>query len=475
MQTVYCHIFNDKCHIFRCNYCGLYIFCTLIFTSSNGCGIVLLESMDKPLSYVYRMMYLLNLAIIILFSVVMYQTTFLVCEADQARNFLEQTKILPHVPWHVPVFAIGSFLLLAISGIIKKYLKEGWHIGTFVLFLLDILITFFIAYYLNFSYKGIFLFLGVGAFFYRANTPIRSLIITLIMVSYIFSDFDIISVRWNLVAFQDYISFYAPSAQIPLYSIKSTLESLNLMLVILFFQFLIQSQIKENKEFIKVNNELADKLYQLEILQGKLEESARLKERNRLAHEIHDILGHSLTSISMGLEACIELSKNTTDALHNRLIKIKSVTNKGLTDIRRSVRELKSDAIDKSSLLKAVQDLINDTNTLGGKSVVFVIIGESKPLDDDEEQTIYRLVQESLTNSLKHSECKNISVTLNYSVKQLSVTVSDDGIGCQFIKKQFGLEHIEEQVSLLNGKVVFETAVHQGFTTKATIPLRSGG
>lgn len=431
--------------------------------------------MDKPLGYVYRIIYFLNLAIITLFSVVVYRTTFLVCEADQARNFLEQTKILPHVPWHVPVFAIGSFLVIAISGIIKERLKERWQLPVFILFLTDIFISFFVVYNLNFSYKGIFLFLGVSAFFYLNTTTLRTLTISIVMIAYIFSDYDIISVRWNLVAFQDYISFFAPSAQIPLYSIKSTLESLNLILVILFFHFLIQSQIRENKEFIKVNNELSDKLHQLEILQGKLQESARLKERNRLAHEIHDILGHSLTSISIGLEASIELAKNTTNELHSRLIKIKSVTNKGLTDIRRSVRELKSDAIEKASLLKAVQELANDINTLGDKSVAFVIKGESFPLDDDEEQTIYRFVQESLTNSLKHSKCKNIFVTFDYKLQQIIVTVSDDGVGCALIKKQFGLEHIEEQISLLDGSVEFETALNQGFTTKATIPIRKGG
>jgi signal transduction histidine kinase len=295
------------------------------------------------------------------------------------------------------------------------------------------------------------------------------------MLGYTFSDYDIISVQWNLVSLQDYISFYGSSAQIPLYSIRSTLESLNLMMVILFFQFLIQSKIRENKEFIMVNNELSDKLHQLEVLQVKLEEAARLKERNRLAHEIHDILGHSLTSISIGLEACIELSHSATTELHRRLVKIKSVTDKGLTDIRRSVRELKGDTIEKSSLLSAVQELINDANALGDHSVGFIIIGNSVPMEDDEGQTVYRLVQESMTNSFKYSMSKRIDVTFHYTSHQLEVIIADDGRGCAHIVKHFGLEHIEEQIALLNGKVQFETGENQGFRTFATIPLRVGG
>ncbi len=430
--------------------------------------------MDKPLGYVYKIILLLNLAIVGLLSLVIFQTTFLICEAEQARNFLEQSRYLPHIPWHVPVYALSSFFLLIVSGIIKRRLHESRVAVIFILFIFDIALTFFIAYNLNFSYKGLFLFLGVGAFFFIGNIPLRYVTIALVMVGYIFSDYDIISVRLNLVSLQDYISFYGSNLQIPLYSIRSTLESLNLITVILFFQFLVQSKIRENKEFIRVNNELSDKLYQLEILQGRLEETARLKERNRLAHEIHDILGHSLTSISTGIEACLELSKSGAAELHTRLEKIKRVTNHGLTDIRRSVRELKSDAIVKSSLLSALSELISDTNALGDRIVSFIIRGNAIALDDDEEQTVYRVVQESLTNSLRHSESTKIDVTLAYTPTELTVIIADDGHGCDRIVKHFGLEHIEERLAILGGTVIFESSLGGGFQTTATIPLRKG-
>jgi signal transduction histidine kinase len=465
-QTVYCHLFHDKCHSWTEQYhSSLYKPNTMGYRR---------KAMDKPIRYVYRVIFILNLVIVGLLSMVVYQTTYLICETNQARIFLEQARYLPHIPWHVPIYAIGSFGLLATSAFLKERRGENHSITAALLFLVDFVVAFFISYNINFSYKGLFLFIGVGSFFFFSKLPLRYLAILVAMLGYIFFDYDIISVRLNLVSLQDYISFYSPSTQIPIYSLRSTLESLNLVLVILFFQFFIQSKVRENKEFIKVNNELSDKLHQLEILQGKLEETARLKERNRLAHEIHDILGHSLTSISMGLEACIELSRQTTAELYGRLVKIKSVTDKGLTDIRLSVRELKSDAIGKSSLLHAVQELINDVNALGDRNISFAVKGEIFSLEDDEEQTVYRLVQESLTNSLKHSQAKNIEVMLNYSNSQLLVTICDDGIGCTTIHKNFGLEHIEEQIALLGGAVSFETAEGKGFRTSAAIPLRKG-
>ncbi|MFA5468043.1 MAG: sensor histidine kinase [Sphaerochaetaceae bacterium] len=430
--------------------------------------------MDKSLSIVYNTILLLNLIIVGFLSIVIFQTTYLICEADQAWNFLEQARYLPHVPWHVPLYTLAGFLLLVISGIFKWKLEGKRDGSAFILIIIDIMLCFFIAYNLNFSYKGLFLFLGVGAFLFIGNGPLRYLTIALVMISYIFSDYDIISVRLNLVSLQDYISFYGSSLQIPLYSIKSTLESLNFILVILFFQFLVQSKVRENKEFIRLNNELSDKLHQLEILQEELEKSARLKERNRLAHEIHDILGHSLTSISTGLEACLELAKGRGKELYSRLEKIKQVTNRGLTDIRRSVRELKSDAIERSSLLTALNDLVNDANAIGHQNVNLIIIGNAVTLDDDEEQTVYRIVQESMTNSFRHSRSTNINITLAYSEKQLAVTIADDGEGCEMVNKHFGLVHIEERIAFLAGSVTFETALGKGFTTKAVIPIRKG-
>ena len=431
--------------------------------------------MDKPLGYVYNIIFFLNLAVVILFSLIMYQTTDLVCEADQARIFLEQARYLPHIPWHVPVYAITSFLLLGVSTAAKRAVGESSSIILFSLFLIDIGIALFISYNLNFSYKGLFLFLGASAFFFIGHPPLRYVTIGLIMLGYTFTDYDIISVRLNLVSLQDYISFYGSNAQIPLYSMLSTLESLNLILVILFFQFLIQSKVRENKEFIKVNNELSDKLHQLEILQAQVEESARLKERNRLAHEIHDILGHTLTSISTALEASLELARQGSALLLPRLENIKSIADKGLSEIRRSVKELKSDAIERSSLLTALQELINDANSLGQVCVGFSIRGNTEPLEDDEEQTVYRLIQESLTNSYKYAQANRIDILLDYSGPSLAVEIADNGVGRQVIRKNFGLKHIEEQIHRLGGDVVFYTRPGYGFRTSATIPRRKGG
>jgi len=76
--------------------------------------------MNKRLEYVYTAIYVLNFASILFFSLVVYQTTMIICNDDQARDFLEVAKYLPHVPWQVLFYSIGSFILVGVSNRIKK-------------------------------------------------------------------------------------------------------------------------------------------------------------------------------------------------------------------------------------------------------------------------------------------------------------------------------------------------------------------
>lgn len=428
--------------------------------------------MNKRLEYVYTGIYILNFAIILFFSLVIFQTTLLICEDDQARDFLELAKYLPHIPWQVPLYCVSCFLLIGVSNRVKKYFGIQAPGLVFSFYVIDLMLFIFITYNLNFSYKGLFLLLGAGAFLFIHTIVLKFSAIALSLMSFIFFDYDILTVRINMVSLQDYINYFDPQVQLSLYSVKSTLDSLNLILIVLFFYFLIQSKIQENKEFIRVNDELSHKVQELEVVQAKLEDTAKMKERNRLAHEIHDILGHSLTSISTGLEACIEVSRTEAPRLYDRLAKIKHVTDKGLTDIRRSVRELKNDAIEKSSLLGALQDLISDVNSMGRTHVSFSLAGEPVTLDDDEEQTVYRLVQESLTNSLKHGKATEIVIELTFLQHRLDIQIQDNGNGSEAVHKHFGLEHIDERIALLGGTVTFLTSEGSGFTTNASIPLR---
>ncbi len=428
--------------------------------------------MQLRVKQIYNALYGLNYIITAFLSMTICLTIYKICNDYQARDFLEMARYLPHVAWKVPTYSLALLSAIGISNILKHKVFYGQTTKIIILYLTDLILFGLITYTLNFSYKGFFLFVCAGLFLHIQGMTLRLVILIVTLSCYILFDYDLLTVQVNMVPFQEYMDYYHPTTQFYLFGIKSFLESINLILVMAFFYLFIQSKIRENKEFIQLNSRLKNNLAELKLANEKLEEAGRMKERNRLAHEIHDILGHSLTCISTGLEACMEIAGQTASPLGKQLKKIKDVSDKGLLDIRRSVKELKSDVIDEASLLKAVRDMVENINSLGKQDAQLTIVGEYPAMQHDEELTVYRLIQESTTNSIRHGKARHIEIVMKFQESSLFVEISDDGVGCPKILKNFGLSHMEEQVNMLGGNLRFITEKEKGFRTIARIPLR---
>ncbi|MBF9014610.1 MULTISPECIES: sensor histidine kinase [unclassified Oceanispirochaeta] len=429
--------------------------------------------MKNQVKKIYIALYGLNFIIITFISLTICMTIYKICNDYQARDFLEMARYLPHIAWKVPTISIVLCILLGFSNFLKSTVFSQQQSKIVLLYILDLLIFSLITYTLNFSYKGYFLYICAGLFLQIQGLSIRLIMLVITLGCFTFFDYDLLTVQVNMLPFQEYINYYNLTNQFYLYGIKSLLESANLILVMIFFYMLINSKIRENKEFIQLNNKLKVNIKELNIANEKLEEAGRMKERNRLAHEIHDILGHSLTCISTGLEACMEVAGKSNPGLTKHIYKIKKVSDKGLLDIRRSVRELKSDVIDEASLIKSVKELIEGINSLGKQIATLNIEGEIITMQHDEELTVYRLVQESTTNSIRHGKASRIHIDMTFEKMNLMIRITDDGKGCSFIVKNFGISHMEEQVSMLGGSIRFISDQGSGFITIAHLPLRS--
>jgi signal transduction histidine kinase len=199
---------------------------------------------------------------------------------------------------------------------------------------------------------------------------------------------------------------------------------------------------------------------------------AKTKERNRLAREIHDTLGHALTGISTGLEACIELFDIDKEKMKNQIIKISALARKGLLDVRRSVSELRPDALERYSLIPAIQKLSEDINECTKTRVNVEVKGKILKLGADEEETVYRVVQEGITNAVRHGNASRIDVLLEFVDFELRIRIDDDGIGCTDVKEGFGLRHIQERVDMLGGEASFISNGEKGFSIKVLVPIR---
>jgi signal transduction histidine kinase len=240
---------------------------------------------------------------------------------------------------------------------------------------------------------------------------------------------------------------------------------------IVFVVVITQLAVKEQRarsEVERLLGELRDANDQLRQYAAKVEELATVNERNRLAREIHDSLGHYLTVVIVQIEAATAIMETDRERSLDGLRKAQALAQKGLADVRRSVTALRA-SNEYRSLVESLNTLFEECRT-SGVAVSFQLIGTPRKLSPSVELALYRAAQEALTNVRKHSQAESATVTLDYSGDTVWLTVDDEGVGAEEPKKGFGLVGLHERVQLLGGEIEIETAASQGFTLKIGLP-----
>ena len=433
----------------------------------------------KNLYILRMMMFFVNFIIILFMSIIIYETTELICENYMAREFLEKIKYIPTTPWKVPLFSISLLTIFMIGVGIREKFGEYVKPVLYLFSIVDILLCIAIMYYLNMSYKGVVLLSIVNIIIYIEGNKKKYLFLISTVLVYMLFDYDIFSIRFNLFSLNDYIQHYTFSQRLYIFGIRNMLFSINEVLFILFMILVIQNQVDEKRKI----KELYDELYQtaeeskivniqLQEYSRKSEDMVKTKERNRLAREIHDTIGHTLTGIATGLEACIEIIDWDVKKTKSQMIKISELSKEGLLEVRRSVSELRPDATERLALIPAIQKLADNITECTKTKVNLSIVGTVRKLWIEEEETAYRFIQEGITNAVRHGKAKEINISFQFNPNTIKIEIIDDGIGCAVIEEGFGLSHIREMVGLLNGKTNYFSQSGTGFTMYAELPIR---
>ena len=205
---------------------------------------------------------------------------------------------------------------------------------------------------------------------------------------------------------------------------------------------------------------------------AQAEELATMRERNRVAREIHDNLGHDLTVVNVQIEAAKTIMTTQPEKAHNALNKAQNLTQEGLAAVRQSVSTLRESPLANQTLAEALAQLAEEVRE-SGLVTELTITGEPAERDPKIELTLYRAVQEGLTNVRKHARASRVDIHLRYDAQETVLTLQDNGIGTDLAQKSassFGLVGIEERVNLLNGRIHITTAPQQGFQFTITLP-----
>ena len=196
-------------------------------------------------------------------------------------------------------------------------------------------------------------------------------------------------------------------------------------------------------------------------------------ERQRLARELHDETGQALTSILLGLKSVDEAG--SPEALRSAVAELRELVVATLQDVRRLAVDLRPKALDDFGLVAALERLVQTLSEATGIDVQLETSLGSERLPAELETTLYRIVQEALTNVVKHARARKVSVLLVQRAGTVKVVVEDDGEGfdAQDVRGDgLGLLGMRERVELLDGRLVVESSSDSGTTLVVEVPLR---
>jgi signal transduction histidine kinase len=208
-----------------------------------------------------------------------------------------------------------------------------------------------------------------------------------------------------------------------------------------------------------------------------------LRERQRMAHEIHDTLAQGFTSIVMNLEAAEGVIPSNLDRAQHHLDQARLTARESLTEARRLVWALRPEALESASLPDALGRLAQRWSGESGISASVSTTGTTCPLPSEVEAVLFRVAQESLNNARKHARgASRVALTLSYMGETVALDVRDDGAGfdpaIEFGKTRrdrdsggFGLRGMRERVEGVGGALSVESAPGEGSTLTVELPV----
>lgn len=254
----------------------------------------------------------------------------------------------------------------------------------------------------------------------------------------------------------------------PIWSTLPTILA-GLIYIMVFTQMAIDEE-RSKKEVERLVIELEDANLKLRSYANEVEQLTVIKERNRIAREIHDGLGHYLTTIHMQLQASQAIIDEDKEKAKDSIEKARSQSQLALIDVRRSVSTLRYDLTENEDLKDALDRAIRPCDWIGIHSHLKINNAE-RELNSQIKSTIFRIVQETVNNTCKYSKAKNYFCDLDFSDdKIMHMTIHDDGLGMQDVKTGYGLQGLKERIELLNGKINISTTSTNGFTIEIELP-----
>jgi signal transduction histidine kinase len=247
--------------------------------------------------------------------------------------------------------------------------------------------------------------------------------------------------------------------------------------LIIILAFFLRLQSENQLTYEELNRSLHNA--SLKLVKANLElqdyavmakQQAEMNERRRLTREIHDTLAYTLTNLVMMLEAALDLTPGDCGVLQKHLQLTRDQALKGLADVRRALQALRPLEMAKVTGLPAITNLVK-TFTNATQIKVSLNLGDAPlTLGKEADLTAYRLVQEGITNAIRHGLATSIEISFSSQNGGVNIYIKDNGFGAVKLNKGYGLTGMSERIEQLGGRLEIFTKLGAGFLLSAWIP-----
>ena len=431
---------------------------------------------QKSIFYSKIALMVINLvAIVYNASIYLFATNYVAAKGF-SHSLLERLDAIPGSPsliFWVSISLYGSLLLV-------MYYRER-HPNQLSVYdkatIIEILLMLVIFSVLHSSYNGLILLVFADIFYGSKefnSSKDKKYWFSFIILSFsmlLLSNYDLMSLFIKLPSLDTYIRFYPESVRLLLLFGKNFLYSLNIVVFMISLLFYILSAITERhriEEELRMASQANRELNSYLALSEKIAED---RERKRIAREIHDTLGHALTGISAGIDAVKVLVDIDTNRAKEQLNNVSVVVRDGIRDVRGSLNKMRPGALENNTLKEALIKIIREYEAISNLEIHLRYEWDNIDLDIAKEDIVFRVIQESITNSVRHGHAKTIWIEL-LEEESYVMTIQDDGVGFDELHYGYGLKQMQERLMIIGGSVRFEN--RDGFYTYIEIPKIGG-
>ena len=231
---------------------------------------------------------------------------------------------------------------------------------------------------------------------------------------------------------------------------------------------------RQRQELVAANEAQVAANEKLTQYAATVEQLTVSRERNRMARELHDILAHSLSAIAVQLQAVGSLWEVNPQKAQEILVQAEKLADDGLIEARRALQALRAAPLEEFGLTIALRELAESAAERADLTYDIDIPELASPLPEHVEHSVYRILQESLENVVRHARARHLTVQMTQTTKELSFLVGDDGQGftpsvSNGYRSRMGLRGMRERAELVAGNLEINSQPQQGTQVKLVL------